>query len=685
MQSLQTECLITPEMSQAEAGKQSMTGSARVLILSTTGFTVMFAAWLVFAVLAVPIKEEFKLTASQFGWLVSIPVLNGSIWRLPFGLLTDRYGGRLLTLMLLIAGAVASYLLSTAKSFEQLLIYGFMLGILGNSFSVAIAWTSAWFPKDRQGVALGTVGVGNIGSSINKLAGPLLLSAIPASGLLGGFVPGGWRAIPFLYSILLSIMAVVLWLVAPATDRRPGHGRPMREMLLPLKEVRLWCFGLYYVVVFGAYVALCIWLPSYYMRVYETSFFNGAALASLFVFPASLLRPLGGWLSDRYGASKVTYSVFAAMLLSCLPLALPPGALGFKIDVAVFTALIFVLGICMGVGKAAVYKYISHYFEKDVGAAGGLVGTLGALGGFFLPLIWGYVEAWSGRPYSIFFVLLLLIASSFVWLHLVVIGKDRLISDHFLPVGFGAAFFLMLWSLASLLSREMPGPWTTAMLCVEFIQQSFWGAQNRVGLPMLVLYSVLRVLAGFFLGALIAIPLGFLVGCKPFMRRALHPLIELARPISPLAWYPVALAIFSAPAMQNERFKAPTMAAIFVIFVCSLWPTLLNTSFGVMQINKDYLNVARMLKMSEWQIFRDIYWPATLPHIVTGLRISLGIAWMVIVAAEMLNGQDGIGFFCWDQYNAGSVDRSILAMLLIGIVGLLMNVVMTRLEKAVSH
>jgi len=127
------------------------------------------------------------------------------------------------------------------------------------------------------------------------------------------------------------------------------------------------------------------------------------------------------------------------------------------------------------------------------------------------------------------------------------------------------------------------------------------------------------------------------------------------------------------------------IVAIFVIFICSLWPTVVNTAFGVTQINKDFLNVARMLKMTRWQVMRHVLWPSVLPNIVTGLRISLGIAWMVIVAAEMLNGQDGIGFFCWDQYNAGSIALSILAMALIGSVGLIMNVAMLRLEKMVSH
>jgi nitrate/nitrite transport system permease protein len=253
------------------------------------------------------------------------------------------------------------------------------------------------------------------------------------------------------------------------------------------------------------------------------------------------------------------------------------------------------------------------------------------------------------------------------------------------PALLGFAFFLSIWAIVSCFAHDLPGPLATFSLCVEFIRANFWGDQNRVGLPLLLLYSLTRVLCGFSLGAVIAIPLGFVIGSSPFVKNALHPLIELCRPISPLAWYPVALVIFSAPALQNETIKPPTMAATFVIFICSLWPTVLNTAFGVGQINKDYMNVARMLKLSRWQIFRQIYWPATLPHIITGLRISLSIAWMVIVAAEMLNGQDGIGFFCWDQYNAGSVDRSILAMLLIGGTGLLLNAIMIKLERKVAY
>jgi nitrate/nitrite transport system permease protein len=259
------------------------------------------------------------------------------------------------------------------------------------------------------------------------------------------------------------------------------------------------------------------------------------------------------------------------------------------------------------------------------------------------------------------------------------------IKINIVPAFLGFAFFFGAWTLISAYAPDLPKPYDTFQKCYEFLRTNMTSNQNRVGVPMLVLYSLVRVMVGFAIGAAVAIPLGFWIGSSPFIRSALTPLMEICRPISPLAWYPVALVMFSAPMLENESFKAPTMAAIFVIFICSLWPTVVNTAFGVTQINKDFLNVARMLKMNKWQVLRYVLWPSVLPNIVTGLRISLGIAWMVIVAAEMLNGQDGIGFFCWDQYNAGSVALSILAMAMIGTVGLIMNVVMLRLEKMVTY
>jgi MFS transporter, NNP family, nitrate/nitrite transporter len=400
-----------------------MKHSKRVITLSTVAFTLLFAVWLMFGVLGVPIKEELHLDTVQFSWLTAIAVLSGSIWRLPLGIWTDRVGGRRLMTLLLLATAVPTLLVAHATTFTQLMICAFCFGIAGNSFSVGIAWNAAWADRERQGFALGIFGAGNVGASITKLIGPALIALVPAGGV--GLIPGGWRGVPVLYAALLVLMAAVLWVATPTPDRHPGSGRPLRALLAPLREVRTWRFGLYYVVVFGAYVALSLWLPAYYKRVFGLPLAKAALLTALFIFPASLLRPVGGWLSDKFGARPVTYGVFVAMLLACVPLAAPDGALGFHVGLPQFILLIEVLGIGMGLGKASVYKYIAEYFPNEVGAAGGLVGTLGALGGFVLPLGFGYLDKSSGRPESCFWIMGALVLACLVWLHTVVSGMRR--------------------------------------------------------------------------------------------------------------------------------------------------------------------------------------------------------------------------------------------------------------------
>lgn len=405
-----------------------------ILTLSSVGFTLMFAVWLMFGVLGIPIRKEFGLTEVQFGWLTAIAILNGSIWRLLFGLWTDRYGGRRVLTALVALTAIPAFLVSRASSFNELMIYAFLVGMAGNSFSVGIAWNSAWFPRERQGFALGVFGAGNVGASVTKFIGPALIALVPAAGLLGGTVPGGWRFVPFLYSILLVVMAVALWFLSPTHDHKPGAGRPLGELLRPLKQVRVWRFSLYYVVVFGAYVALSVWLPKYYVDVYNFPLQQAALLTALFIFPASLLRPLGGWMSDKFGARRIMYWVFGTMLLALLVLSIPGGQLvlngqagtvSFGTGPVLFTILVFIVGCGMGIGKAAVYKYIPEYFPRDVGAVGGLVGLLGALGGFFLPPLFAYAKVRSGMPQTTFLILFFVTAASFIWLHVVVQGLLR--------------------------------------------------------------------------------------------------------------------------------------------------------------------------------------------------------------------------------------------------------------------
>ncbi|XBH22594.1 nitrate/nitrite transporter [Jonesiaceae bacterium BS-20] len=409
---------------------------SRVLANSTVAFTLMFAVWLMFGVLGIPIRDEFGLSDVQLSWLSAVAILNGALWRLPTGILADRYGGRVVMLVMLVATAVPTFLVSQANSYAMLLGLAFFAGFAGNSFSVGITWNSTWYPRSQQGFALGLFGAGNVGASVTKLIGPWLIVAVP-SLTIAGLTFDGWRFVPMLYSLLLVIMAVVMYLTTPKPDRKPGQGRPLASMLAPLKSVRVWRFSLYYVVVFGAYVGLSSWLPKYYVDVYDQPLAQAALLTALFIFPASLLRPVGGVLSDRFGARRVMYWTFGIMLVASGILMMPYGhivikvpadasgigtkeILPFELGVVAFTVLVFIVGIAMGVGKAAVYKHIPEYFPKDVGAVGGLVGTLGALGGFILPPAFAYLQSWTGMPQSTFFVLFVLTLISAIWMHLTI-------------------------------------------------------------------------------------------------------------------------------------------------------------------------------------------------------------------------------------------------------------------------
>ncbi len=418
----------------APAGSVSPRGATRVLVLSSAGFTLMFASWLMFGILGKPISEELGLSEVQLSWVIALAVLNGSLWRLPAGMVTDRVGGRKVMTSLLLASAVPAYLVSRAESYTALLVLAFFVGLAGNSFSAGIAWNSAWQPRRRQGFALGAFGAGNVGASVTKFVGPPLIAGTTVGATYAGVFPGGWRFVPVLYAVLLVLMAAATWFGAPREDRAPGRSRPLRAQLAPLRRLRVWRFSLYYVAFFGAYVALAAWLPTYYMDNFGLGLQGAAYLTATYIFPASLLRPVGGWVSDRLGARRVMYGSLLTMLLVSGVLMMPDGHvvvshpdgsqtqhLAYAVGLVPFAVLVFLLGCAMGVGKAAVFKHIPEYFPDDVGAVGGLVGMLGGLGGFFLPPLFAYTKAWSGFPSSTFFVLFVLTGVCLAWMHSTVV------------------------------------------------------------------------------------------------------------------------------------------------------------------------------------------------------------------------------------------------------------------------
>jgi nitrate/nitrite transport system permease protein len=241
----------------------------------------------------------------------------------------------------------------------------------------------------------------------------------------------------------------------------------------------------------------------------------------------------------------------------------------------------------------------------------------------------------------------------------------------------GIAVFIALWEIVSRQGGgRIPAPavvWKAAVLI--FSDPFYSKGPNDQGIGWNVLSSLKRVGIGFGLAALVGIPLGFMIGRFKFLSDMAAPIIAMLKPVSPLAWLPIGLLVF----------KAANPAAIYVIFVCSLWPMIVNTAVGVRQIPQDYLNVARVLNLSEWKVFTSILFPAVLPYMITGVRLSIGVAWLVIVAAEMLTGGVGIGFWVWDEWNNLKVEHIIIAIFTIGIVGLLLEQALVLLAKRFSY
>jgi nitrate/nitrite transport system permease protein len=243
--------------------------------------------------------------------------------------------------------------------------------------------------------------------------------------------------------------------------------------------------------------------------------------------------------------------------------------------------------------------------------------------------------------------------------------------------GIGLLIFVGFWSLLSYYTKAaLPGPKATLTVLYEMLRDPFYDyGPNDKGIGLQLFNSIKTVLLGFTLGSLIAIPIGILMGASTTCKQILYPIVQLLKPVSPLAWFPIGLVVF----------KDTGMATIFIVFITSLWSTLINTSFGVASIPQDHKNVAKAFGFSKMRYLTKILIPYSLPHIITGLRLSISVAWLVIVAGEMLSGGAGIGFFVWDSWNALSLEKVISAILIIGIVGLLFDRIFTFIENKVAY
>jgi len=294
--------------------------SHKVLFLNTLAFTVCFAAWMFNGVLVTFLADNqvFKWGPIEIGWLMGIPVLTGSIFRLPAGMLTDKFGGKPIYGSLLFICAIPMFLLSKADSFMTFALCSFGFGLAGVSFSIGIAFSSVWYPRKRQGTALGIFGAGNAGAALTTLLAPTLLNKLTDNGTN----LEGWRQLPIYYAIMLATMGVIFFIFAD--NKKPASStKSFTQMLTPLKDVKVWRFGLYYFLVFGCFVAFSQWLVPYFVNVYYLPLVTAGLFASAFSLPSGVIRALGGWMSDKFGGRTVMYWVLGASVLISFLIIIP--------------------------------------------------------------------------------------------------------------------------------------------------------------------------------------------------------------------------------------------------------------------------------------------------------------------------------------------------------------------------
>jgi NNP family nitrate/nitrite transporter-like MFS transporter len=361
-------------------------GAAKALFLSTTAFAVSFAVWGLIAALAPTFSQLYQLTATQKSLMIAVPVLLGSVGRLFAGMLADRFGGRVVMAALLMFASVPALAIGFSTSYNQLLIFGLLLGVAGTTFPVGVGFTSRRFAPEKQGSALGIYGMGNIGQSVAVFGAPVLAAQL-----------GDWRAVFYIFAAIALTWGLVFYFAAE-NETQTARPKSVAEALAPLRtSPTAWALSLFYFLTFGGFVALALYMPTFLREIFGLSATDAGARTAGFVVLATLMRPVGGLLADKLGGSKILVFVFIAI-----------GALSLLLgseSIAIFTVGALGCAAALGLGNGAVFKLVPEYFPKETGTVTGLVGAFGGLGGFFPPLELGLVKDATGS-YFIGFVLL---------------------------------------------------------------------------------------------------------------------------------------------------------------------------------------------------------------------------------------------------------------------------------------
>ena len=404
------------------------------LLVSTFAFTVCFAVWMMFGVIGIPIQATLHLGATEFGVLTAMPVLTGALFRLPLGMWTDRFGGRIVMFLLLVLCAVPLWLSSYASELWQLLLLGLALGVVGASFSVGTPYVGRLFPPERRGFAMGLFGAGTTGAAINMFVAPQLINAF------------GWRTVPQVYAVALIVTAIVFWVLAvPDPVVASGRRAPsLSRQLAMLKNPQVWKYCQYYSIVFGGFTALSVWMPQYFRTTYGMGISTAALLAACFSLPGGTMRAVGGWLSDRFGAHVVTWWVLWVAWICLFLLSYPetdliihtvrgPAQFTIKLAPFVFTPLLFVLGVSFACGMASTFKYIGDDFPENMGVVSGIVGMAGGLGGFLLPIMFGALLDLLGVPSTCFMLMYGIVWVSLILNYLTEVRRTPVMGESLSP------------------------------------------------------------------------------------------------------------------------------------------------------------------------------------------------------------------------------------------------------------
>ncbi len=388
-----------------------------VLIVSTLAFTVCFMVWMMFAVIGIPIKKALDLNSTQFGLLMAMPVLSGSLVRVPLGIWTDRYGGRIVMTALLATTIPAIWLMTYATAYWHFLTVGLVLGLAGGSFSVGTPYVARWFPKNQQGFAMGIFGAGNAGAAVNKFLAPAILVAF------------GWTMVPKVYAAIMLGTVILFWFMSHSDPTHLVSSKvKFTDQLKSLKDPRVLKYCQYYSIVFGGYVALSLWMVQYYVGEYGLDIRAAALLAACFSLPGGVLRAVGGWMSDKWGAHSVTWWVLWVSWICLFLLSYPqtdftitttsgPQTFHIGLNVYMFTILMFILGIAFAFGKASVFKYVSDDYPGNIGTISGIVGLAGGMGGFVLPIMFGALMDLTGIRSSAFMLMYGVVWVSLIWMY----------------------------------------------------------------------------------------------------------------------------------------------------------------------------------------------------------------------------------------------------------------------------